>query len=90
MGESATKLFAAGTSPLAWLREHAAAPQQTIVDAAQQWVMFRGDAQRNAQVSGSAPLTNFRWFVRLALSETDQRGTEQIQKQYIEQQDAPQ
>ena len=31
------------------------------------------------------PLTNFRWFARLAVNESDQRGGEQIQRQYIEQ-----
>ncbi len=85
IGGKATELFATGASPDEWLRDHIDLPQQSLAGNAEQWVMFRGDAQRNAQVSGSAPLTNFRWFVRLALAQSDQEEVRQVQRQYIEQ-----
>ncbi len=58
-------LFAEGEEPLAWLSKIAGEGQLFGALEADEWVMFRGNVERNAQSAGSLPLLNFRWSALL-------------------------
>lgn len=47
-----------------------------------QWVMHRGNAQRNAQTSGSLPMMNYRWLVPTTLNREDEKVVERMARQY--------
>lgn len=61
IGDRSVRLFSAPQDALAWLDETAGHqhPQEHV--AADQWTLFRGDAQRNASSAGGQPLLNRRW-----------------------------
>lgn len=47
-----------------------------------QWVMHRGNAQRNARTRGSLPMMNFRWLVPTTLDRDDEKSVERMARQY--------
>jgi len=47
-----------------------------------QWVMHRGNAQRNARTRGSLPMMNFRWLVPTTLDREDEKVVERMARQY--------
>ena len=47
-----------------------------------QWVMHRGNAQRNARTRGSLPMMNFRWLVPTTLDREDEKAVERMARQY--------
>jgi outer membrane protein assembly factor BamB len=77
-------LFPEGGSAEQWLREHVAPPMQMVAGAADRWMMYRGDIQRNASVSGDAPLTNYRWYVPMASHQKDQDQVDAVRRHYLE------
>ena len=78
-------LFAKDSGALDWLvamvgPQFAAAPAE-----ADRWLMFRGDAARNAATAGSAPLLNMRWRVPSTDDPAVEDILEQLRRVYAEQ-----
>ncbi len=81
VGERETPLFADDRPPLDALQSLLgsgvlATPEVT------QWVMHRGNAQRNARTRGSLPMMNFRWLVPTTLDREDEKSVARMARQY--------
>ena len=67
IGKEGISLAQVIKNPTAWLeREFGNARQVGAVGVANDWAMFRGNAQRNAVSRGSRPIGDFRWRVPTA------------------------
>ncbi len=58
-----TPIFAKDDEALDWLTKLSGTPPPTAAGRTDNWLMFRGDAARNASMPGSAPLLDMRWRV---------------------------
>jgi len=63
VGGREVSLFGENEDPVAWLSALMEKPTNGLLSAVDDWLLFRGDACRNATATGSAPLLNFRWRV---------------------------
>ena len=68
-----------------WLTKQLAGKSARDTRQATNWLMFRGDAARNAASAGDVPLPSFRWRVPTASDPTDESLIEEIRVDKIEQ-----
>ncbi|MBI2478959.1 MAG: PQQ-binding-like beta-propeller repeat protein [Planctomycetia bacterium] len=68
-----------------WLTNQLAGKSTGDVPGATNWLMFRGDAARNAASAGDVLLPSFRWRVPTAADPTDESLIEEIRVDKIEQ-----
>ena len=68
-----------------WLTHQLAGKASSNSREATNWLMYRGDANRNAASIGDIPLPNFRWRVPTAADPTDESLIEEIRLDKIEQ-----
>jgi len=83
-GERVTD-FLSDTQIELWLTNQLAGKLNRTAAEATDWLMFRGDATRNAASAGDVPLPNFRWRVPTASDPTDESLIEEIRVDKIEQ-----
>src|SRR5690606_21531889 len=68
-------------SPLAWL-EGLLGPRGAPLGIDQdQWVLYRGSADRNGRSTGSMPVVNFRWRVPTANDPNDEQSIDEYKRQ---------
>src|SRR5206468_8336884 len=72
-------LFERDTAALDWLQQIVGSSRYAFSAAATQWVVYRGDAKRNAQSSGGMPLLNFNWKLPTVNDPTDEQ---RVAKEY--------
>lgn len=77
-------LFGDTEDPITWLSKVAGEGQLAGALAADQWVMFRGNVERNAQSIGSLPLVNYRWSVPLVIDPSDIQKVRQLSRSLID------
>ncbi|MBC8350748.1 MAG: PQQ-binding-like beta-propeller repeat protein [Planctomycetes bacterium] len=68
-----------------WLTTQLAGRRNPGSQASKNWLMFRGDAARNAGSSGDVPLPSFRWRIPTASDPTDETLIEEIRVDKVEQ-----
>lgn len=61
LGDRDTGLFVRNSEALAWLSGLVGGPRSSVLGAATQWALHRGDERRNARVAGGVPLLNYNW-----------------------------
>ncbi len=74
-----TPIFTNDAEALDWLVKLAGTSPTAVGGWADRWLMFRGDAARNASMPGSAPLLNMRWRV---LSTDDPQEEKKLGQQW--------
>ncbi|MCC9604444.1 PQQ-like beta-propeller repeat protein [Blastopirellula sp. JC732] len=82
--QSLEPLFAESAKPGEWLSAQFQDLNSPSSKVPQSWVVFGGDAARNAPTKGSAPLRNLNWHVRMARSSNDEEQTEDTAQGFIE------
>jgi outer membrane protein assembly factor BamB len=82
LGGREVAVFADDSQALAWLGELVGPAGGLTVPEASQWVMYRGNAQRNAKSRGSLPMMNFRWLVPTTIDREDEKVVERMARQY--------
>lgn len=82
-------LFADGADAVEWLAGLIGSGPAVMAVQSDQWLMFRGDAARNAAAAGGVPLLNLRWRVPTTDDPLLEAGLEQYQRQYAEQGSPP-
>jgi len=78
-------LFAKDSGALDWLVAMVGPQSAAALTEADRWLMFRGDAARNAATAGSAPLLNMRWRVPSIDDPAVEDILEQLRRVYAEQ-----
>ncbi len=63
--------FGADSEALAWLEEHLRGAAIELHEREQQWVLFRGNPQRNGLAAGGFPLMHYRWRASTVLDPSD-------------------
>jgi outer membrane protein assembly factor BamB/tetratricopeptide (TPR) repeat protein len=79
-----TPIFAHKAQAVEWLVELIGEQPTVLAAELDNWLMFRGDACRNASMAGSAPLLNMRWRVVSTDDPKAENELEQCQKMYSE------
>ena len=70
---------------LVWLKEHfGPVPRRGQIDASQ-WLVHRGNLQRNATCVGGIPLTQFRWQVPTTIDPADERLVSELHQGFTQQ-----
>ncbi|QDU96281.1 outer membrane protein assembly factor BamB family protein [Lignipirellula cremea] len=82
MGGKAYPIFTDSELALTWLQEATGVENTTDVAAANQWLMHRGDASRNARSTGGMPVPSPRWRQRVTWHPTDEEQVKKLAKQY--------
>ena len=82
-------LFGDDTPVQTWLKEIVAATPLQSHPVVNQWLVFRGDAQRNAESGGGFPLLSPRWSLRTVIDPTDEEGIQQFQQKLIKNKISP-
>ncbi len=82
-------LFADPSRALDWLASQVGVGTSSPLSAADQWVMFRGNAARNAETAGGSPLLSPRWRVRVTNDPVIETLVEQLRQFYAERGLAP-
>lgn len=77
-------LFTDNSDAVDWLVRLIGTQPSATGTEADSWLMFRGDAARNATTAGSAPLLNLRWRVTSTDDPQAEKSLEQCQKWYSE------
>ena len=72
----------------AWLTKQTTRRNGHFHRADSNWLVFRGDAARNASTSGDIPLPSFRWRIPTASDSTDENLIDEIRADKVEQQAA--
>ncbi len=72
-----TPIFANDAEALDWLVSLIGKQPTTVAGEMDCWLMFRGDAARNASMLGSAPLLNMRWRVLATDDPQEEKRLEQ-------------
>ena len=85
IGDKDVSLFENEDKALSWLVDVIGAGFTPAGVEATEWVMFRGDAARNAESAGGSPLLTARWRVQTANHPTDEQMIRQRQAQYRDQ-----
>ena len=82
LGGKSVALFRNESEALTWFnglvgqRQPLASPELT------QWVLHRGNPQRNGRAQGSLPLLSYRWRVPTCIDRADEKLVEKLGKQY--------
>ena len=85
VGGRRVPLFQKDSEAIDWLVAQVGAPPIAGPAEADRWLMFRGDAARNAAASGSSPLLNMRWRVPSAVDPVLEESLEHLRRGYAEQ-----
>jgi outer membrane protein assembly factor BamB len=85
IGDKEVSLFKDGGETLAWLEQLIGAADSSASDEATEWVLFRGNAARNAESLGGFPLLTSRWRVRAANDPSDEAIIRQQHEMFQEQ-----
>ncbi|MHB8970379.1 MAG: outer membrane protein assembly factor BamB family protein [Pirellulaceae bacterium] len=85
IGDKEVSLFKDDGEPLAWLEQLIGAAGNSTGDEATEWVLFRGNAARNAESPGGFPLLTARWRVRAANHPSDEQMIRQQHEMFQEQ-----
>jgi len=85
VGAEEIRLFEKDDNALAWLEQAIGTRRKPTSNGEDQWVMYRGNPQRNARSDGCVPLMNYRWFVPLAVDPEDEQNVEQLRQRYVDQ-----
>jgi outer membrane protein assembly factor BamB/tetratricopeptide (TPR) repeat protein len=85
LGEGSHEMLPESDEALAWLKQHfGPIPRRGQIDAAQ-WLVHRGNLQRNATCAGGMPLTQFRWQTPTTTDPFDERLVDELQKSFSQQ-----
>ena len=68
-------LFVNDSEAVDWLNRAIGPPASVSAADAQRWLMFRGDAARNASAAGGKPLLKMRWRVLATVDPAIQEGS---------------
>ena len=79
-----TPIFTNNAEAVDWLVKLIGSQPTMAAVEADRWMMFRGDACRNASIAGGAPLLNMRWRVVSTDDPQTEKSLEQCQKVYSE------
>ena len=82
LGGREVAVFTDDSRALAWLAELVGPAGGLAVPEASQWVMYRGNSQRNAKTRGSLPMMNFRWLVPTTIDREDEKLVERMARQF--------
>ena len=82
-------LFGDDTPVQTWLKEIVTATPLKSHPVVNQWLVFRGDAQRNAESGGGFPLLSPRWSIRTVADPTDEKGIQEFQQKLIKNKISP-
>ncbi|MBL7039743.1 MAG: PQQ-binding-like beta-propeller repeat protein [Pirellulaceae bacterium] len=82
LGDQEVSMFADEAQALPWFEKLIGERRRILGPNVEQWVIFRGNAQRNARTVGSSPLMNFRWRVPTCIDRADEKIIEKLAKQY--------
>lgn len=82
IGVQEVPLFADDAEALPWFEKYFGQGRRIVGPDVTQWIVFRGNAQRNARAVGSSPLMNFRWRVPTCIDRADEKIMEKLTKQY--------
>lgn len=78
-------LFGGDAQALAWLENQIGEPPTERNLISDQWIMHRGDAQRNSSSHGAMPLLSHRWRVRTATQPEIEQTIDKLRKAYLSQ-----
>jgi len=81
-GNQEVPMFADDAGALPWFKSLVGEGRRILGPDVAQWVVFRGNAQRNGRSAGSSPLMNFRWRVPTCIDRADEKVMEKLAKQY--------
>ena len=84
VGGRETPIFTDDAEAVDWLVKLIGTQATARGGEADRWLMFRGDAARNASMLGSAPLLNMRWRVLSTDDPQEEKSLEQCRKMYAE------
>jgi len=82
IGNQEIAMFGEDAEALQWFQKQFGEGRRIVGPDVAQWVVFRGNAQRNARAVGSSPLMNFRWRVPTYIDRADEKIMEKLTKQY--------
>lgn len=77
-------LFDDNTPVQRWLKEIVTSTPLQSHPVVNQWLVYRGDTQRNAESGGGFPLLSPRWSLRTVTNPDDEVGIQQFQQQLIQ------
>jgi len=76
LGGRESPVFTDDSQALEWLQNLVGAGRRFGCPEATQWVIYRGNSQRNARTRGSLPMMNFRWLVPTTIDREDEKVVE--------------
>ena len=82
-------LFAENTPLRKWLKEIVASTPLDSHAIVNQWLLFRGDSQRNAESGSGFPLLSPRWSIRTVVDPADEAGIQEFQQKLIKNKISP-
>lgn len=82
LGGRDVSMFTDDERALQWLDDLVGRAGGLAVSDAVQWVMYRGNTQRNARTRGSLPMMNFRWLVPTTIDREDEKAVERMARRY--------
>jgi outer membrane protein assembly factor BamB/tetratricopeptide (TPR) repeat protein len=82
VGGETVPLFEDKAEALAWLEDLVGSRQTLMGPELTEWVLHRGNPQRNARTPGSLPLISHRWRVPTCIDRADEMLIEKLSKQY--------
>ena len=82
VGGSEVTIFIDSGHALGWLEELVGPAGGLAVSDTAQWIMHRGNAQRNARTRGSLPMMGFRWLVPTTIERDDEKIVERMARRY--------
>jgi len=77
-------LFDDGTPLESWLKEIVTSTPLQSHPVVNQWLVFRGDSQRNAESGSGFPLLSPRWSIRTVTDPKDEAGIHEFQQKLIQ------
>ena len=83
------ELFGDNTPVQTWLKEIVASTPLQSHPIVNQWLVFRGDAQRNAESGDGFPLLSPRWSIRTVADPNDEEGIQEFQQKLIKNKISP-
>ncbi|MCL4202364.1 MAG: PQQ-binding-like beta-propeller repeat protein [Pirellulaceae bacterium] len=82
LGDKTVALFRNESEALTWFDGLVGERQPLVSPEVTQWVLHRGNPQRNGRAQGSLPLLSYRWRVPTCIDRADEKLVEKLGKQY--------
>ncbi|TVS18003.1 MAG: hypothetical protein EA424_11765 [Planctomycetaceae bacterium] len=82
LGDQQVAMFREDAEALDWFEDLVGQRPPLLAPELTQWVLHRGNAQRNARTQGSLPLLSYRWRVPTCIDRADEMLIEKLGKQY--------